>query len=431
MHLKKNLAKHRLSVLMSLLWAVCGFLLFTLAVTPLLLEPIVLLWRESRENVVPLYACLGAGLLGVAAFMTLARRHPYSNRYEVLISLSVASTAAALLLLAATRHFYSGRALCAFMLFQMAWFGLEVFYRGRFVEYRFAVFPSRIKLTPEDFPEYRVVFVHDECEMAERCVDAVIVEDENALDGKWAECLALCQSVRIPVIPMAAFLENAWGRIPLEALSGSPDLGCSNSNGYLLAKGMLDRVLAAVGMALLLPVMAVLGVLIFLTSGRPVFHNQERCGLNNRAFVMYKFRTMTRGEDSAVRATRLGRILRRYHLDELPQLLNVLKGELSLVGPRPELPDLAAAYRKRIPHYGLRTKVNQGVVGWALIHQGHVAGMEDTAIKLSYDIYYIKHASVVLDLYIILKSVWLVLFGIEKVKAPHCLGLFAREHAQQ
>ncbi len=422
MRLKKNLAKHRLSLLISLLWAAAGFLLFTLVASPLFFEAVAALWRNNWERVAPLYAGLGCSLFTVTLLMASTRRFPYSNRYEVLLSLTVSAMAAVLLLLALTRRYYSGKMLCAFLVFQVLWLGLEMFYRRRFVEYRFLVFPTGIRLAPEDFPEYRVAFACDEGQMIDRRIDAVIVEDENVLDEKWSARLAECLSAGIPVIPLAVFLENAWGRIPLEVLRGSPDMSVVYSNNYMLLKAITDRVLAAVGIVLLLPVMALLVLLALFTAGRPVFFNQERCGLNNRVFVMYKFRTMPDGNGSAARATRFWKILRRYHLDELPQLFNVLKGELSLVGPRPETPELTEFYRKNIPHYGLRLQVNQGVVGWALIHQGNVAGIEDTSVKLSYDIYYIKHASVFLDVYIILKSVWLVLFGIEIVKAPHCPG---------
>jgi lipopolysaccharide/colanic/teichoic acid biosynthesis glycosyltransferase len=149
-----------------------------------------------------------------------------------------------------------------------------------------------------------------------------------------------------------------------------------------------------------------------------VLFTQERVGLWGRAFRVYKFRTMRvapqegayAGEEEG-RITPLGRFLRRYRLDELPQLLNVLKGEMGLVGPRPEQRVLAEAYAREIPLYALRHTVRPGLTGWAQVHQGYAEGKEETLVKLSYDLYYIKHLSFFLDLRILLRTLWVVLTG--------------------
>ncbi|MCC8108436.1 MAG: sugar transferase [Planctomycetes bacterium] len=424
MELKKNLAKHRLSVFMSVLWAGGGFLIFSLVITPLLFPPVVDMWHGRRMDLFILYGGLFCALFGVALFMVSARRFPYANRYELVFSLTLTANAVLVVLLALGRQYYSGKVIAAFTVFQLFWLGLEMFYRVHFVAYRFAVFPARITLTPEDFPEYKVSFAYSEPEMNERAFDAVIVEDETTLDRDWTKRLASCRAAKIPVVPLTVFLENSWGRIPLEILNGEPDISTAYSSRYLIVKKIIDKILAAIGIVLTLPLMGVLAVLVRLTSGSPIMYKQRRCGLGDRVFVIYKFRTMEKSRGEAARVTRFGAIMRRYHLDELPQLFNVLKGDLALVGPRPETPELSEIYRRNIPYYGLRTRVEQGVVGWALIHQGNVAGIEDTAVKLSYDIYYLKHASLFLDLYIMLKSVWIVLFGVEKLKTPNCLGVF-------
>ncbi len=409
---------------MSVLWAAGGFLLFSFIITPLLFEPVVAMWHDHRLALLILYGGLLSALFSVALFMVSARRFPYANRYVLVFSLTLTANAILIVLLALTRQYYSGKVIAAFTVFQLFWLGLEMFYRVHFVEYRFAVFPARIKLTPEDFPEYKVSFAYSEPEMDERAFDAVIVEDETLFDRDWAKRLASCRAAKIPVVPLAVFLENSWGRIPLEILNGEPDVSVAYSSRYLMVKKVIDKILAAIGIVLTLPLVGLLAVLVRVTSGNPVMYKQRRVGIDNRVFVIYKFRTMEKGRGEAAKVTRFGAIMRRYHLDELPQLFNVLKGDLSLVGPRPETPELTEIYRRNIPYYGLRTRVEQGVVGWALIHQGNVAGIEDTAVKLSYDIYYLKHASLFLDLYIMLKSVWIVLFGVEKLKTPNCLGVF-------
>ncbi|WP_253731965.1 sugar transferase [Thermus scotoductus] len=178
-----------------------------------------------------------------------------------------------------------------------------------------------------------------------------------------------------------------------------------------------------VGLVLLLSPLALLvgflvALAVYLDLGRPILFAQERVGLGGRVFRVYKFRTM-RGEpregayagEEQDRITPLGRFLRRYRLDELPQLWNVLKGEMSLVGPRPEQRVLAEAYAREIPLYPLRHTVRPGLTGWAQVHQGYAEGKEETLVKLSYDLYYIKHLSFFLDLRILLRTVFVVLSG--------------------
>lgn len=127
------------------------------------------------------------------------------------------------------------------------------------------------------------------------------------------------------------------------------------------------------------------------------------------------------------KVTAIGNLLRKFHIDELPQLLNVVKGDMALVGPRPETVELTEVYKQAIPGYILRNEIRPGVVSWALIHQGNVSGIEDTAVKLSYDLFYLKHISLFLDFYIILKTIWIMLSGTEKLSSPNGLRMFSRK----
>lgn len=432
-HLKKRLTKHRLSLCMSIIWAIMGYLLFAFVITPFFFGSIVVMWRSDWRSIAPLYAGLACSLLTVSCFMASARRFPYSNKYEVLLSFVFVVNALLLIYLAIARYFYSTTILCCFILFQSVWLGMEVFYRAKFVQYFFAIFPASIKLASTDFPGYKMDFIYSRQEMECGKVDAVIVEDESALDKEWAKLLEDCRSANIPIIPLASFLENVWGRALLADAQDILVMTSVYSSWYLLIKKISDKVLALFGLTLLLPVIGGVAIALKWTSGNPVFFKQKRIGVNDRVFMMYKFRTMqchANAPDSISATptiTPLGRFLRKYHLDELPQLYNVLKGDMTFVGPRPETPELTAYYRRTIPCYHLRTKIEQGVVGWALIHQGNVAGVDDTTIKVSYDIYYMKRATIFLDAYIILKSIWLVIFGIERVKSPHSFGLFSNK----
>jgi lipopolysaccharide/colanic/teichoic acid biosynthesis glycosyltransferase len=157
-----------------------------------------------------------------------------------------------------------------------------------------------------------------------------------------------------------------------------------------------------------------------LDSPGPALYHQKRTGRNEKPFTLHKFRTM--GVDAEVggprfaalddpRITRVGRFLRKSRLDEIPQLWNVLRGDLSIVGPRPERPVFVEEYERAIPFYGSRHLIRPGVTGWAQVNYGYADDEADTVEKLTYDLYYVKHQSVWLDLHILGLSVWTVLTG--------------------
>ena len=370
----------------------------------------------------------------VAAWLLISsRRLPYSNGFETLLSTCVATTSLFLILLAATREFYSGSFFAVFLAFQALWFGLELFFRNRFAEYAFMLFPTTIQVSAKDFPGHKIVFHPASGNLDWEDIDAAIVDFNVELDGNWLAVLAHCQNHDVPILPLTLFLENTWGRIPIDLVKTTKFLETPSFRPYLRIKPVLEWLLAATALVVASPVMLAVAALVKCTSKGPVIFRQERVGSGGKRFSIYKFRTMLEGMDrlgsypvekNDKRLTCIGRKLRRYHFDELPQLLNVLKGDLAIVGPRPEALDTHDHYEEHMP-YSLRTAVKQGVVSWALIHQGNVAGVEAGKVKLSYDLYYIKHASLFLDAYIILKTVWIILFGIETLKTPAGLGVFA------
>jgi lipopolysaccharide/colanic/teichoic acid biosynthesis glycosyltransferase len=171
---------------------------------------------------------------------------------------------------------------------------------------------------------------------------------------------------------------------------------------------------------LLSPFLAAVAMLVRLESPGPIFYRQTRVGRMGLPFTLWKIRSMQLGaEENGVqwamrddpRITRTGRWLRRWRIDELPQLLNVIKGEMSLVGPRPERPAFVSDLRGTIPYYDLRHTVRPGITGWAQIMFGYGASLEDAHIKLQYDLYYIKNLSLTLDCRILLRTIRVVLLG--------------------
>jgi len=187
-----------------------------------------------------------------------------------------------------------------------------------------------------------------------------------------------------------------------------------------VAKRVIDVGFALLGLAALGPLLALVAPLIRLESAGPVFYRQERLGRGGRPFTLLKLRTMVADAepDGPVwasaddpRATGVGRWLRRTRLDELPQAVNILRGDMSLVGPRPERPAFVAQLAEAIPFYRARHAVRPGLTGWATIHQGYARSTEDALIKLQFDLYYIKHQSLLLDAYILLRTLAAVLRG--------------------
>jgi exopolysaccharide biosynthesis polyprenyl glycosylphosphotransferase len=214
-------------------------------------------------------------------------------------------------------------------------------------------------------------------------------------------------------VTLGCDVENFDG-LPIVRLNDSPLLG-----GAALLKRTTDLCVAALALMILAPLMGLLALAVKLTSRGPVFYGQERCGLDGRSFTMYKFRSMrtdaeqktgavwaTKGDD---RRTPIGAFLRKTSLDELPQFWNVLRGEMSLVGPRAERPELVADYQKQVPFYRARLLVKPGLTGWAQINYGYVASVTETAVKIEYDLYYIKHRTFGMDFQIILRTIGTVL----------------------
>ena len=183
----------------------------------------------------------------------------------------------------------------------------------------------------------------------------------------------------------------------------------------------LDIVVSSIGLLVGLPLLAILAVLIRLDSQGPVFFRQERMGKNGRVFVLFKLRSMRAHAESETgpvwaqigdaRVTRVGRFLRKIRLDELPQFFNVLRGDMSLVGPRPERPVFVGELQERIPFYMYRHVVRPGITGWAQVRYHYGASLEQAREKLEYDLYYIKNRSLFLDLLIIVQTIQVILFG--------------------
>ena len=220
-----------------------------------------------------------------------------------------------------------------------------------------------------------------------------------------------------------AFYERVTGKISVEMLRPSWIIfsgGSKRSRMWFLIRRMLNFVIAVVGVILSFPISLLTALAIKLESPGPIFYQQERVGKNGRRFTIIKFRSMRQDAEqsgpqwaaaSDDRTTRIGRFIRKVRIDEIPQFINILRGEMSLVGPRPERPFFVEQLTEQIPFYSQRHIVEPGLTGWAQINYEYGASVEDALEKLQYDLYYIKNASLLFDLWILLQSFKIIIFG--------------------
>lgn len=236
--------------------------------------------------------------------------------------------------------------------------------------------------------------------------------------------LVNCRLRGVEVTDVPGVLERVTGRVPVETLKSSWLIyGRGFPQGWArrVVKRAFDVVMATVLLVVACPVMLAAAIAIFLESGRPVIFRQERVGRGGRPFWLRKFRSMCPDAekdgvprwacDADPRITPVGRFLRRTRIDELPQLFNVLRGEMSFVGPRPERPFFVTQLIEQVPFYGARHSVKPGVTGWAQVRYSYGASVEDAVRKLELDLYYVKNHSLLLDLVILVKTVRVVLRG--------------------
>jgi lipopolysaccharide/colanic/teichoic acid biosynthesis glycosyltransferase len=250
-------------------------------------------------------------------------------------------------------------------------------------------------------------------------VSGVVADLHSGLSQNWEQFLARCALTGLPIYNSKDFAESITGRVKIETLSENNLSSLIAESSYVGVKCALDFALAVLVAPFAICFGVLVAIAIKLDDGGPVFFYQERMGFRRKPFTVVKFRTM-RAETGAtchfttegdVRVTRLGQYLRKFRIDELPQIVNVLRGEMSWIGPRPEALPLSQWYEREIPFYVYRHLVRPGITGWAQVNQGNVAEIEAVTTKLHYDLYYVKYFSPWLDLLIAAKTIRIVATG--------------------
>jgi exopolysaccharide biosynthesis polyprenyl glycosylphosphotransferase len=253
----------------------------------------------------------------------------------------------------------------------------------------------------------------------ENGISDIIVAITGEMQSGMFQALLDAQEYGVEIVRMPTAYEEVLGRVPILMLEANWILRSfvdevRVSGFYLLGKRLLDIIGGLIGSAIMLVLLPFVTLLTTLDDGFPIFYTQTRDGKGGYTYNIIKFRTMRRdaeadghprwAREDDERTTRVGKFLRKTHLDELPQFLNVLRGEMSLVGPRAERPEMVEYFQMRIPFYRARLLVKPGITGWAQVNYGYASTIEETIVKLEYDLYYIKNRSFFMDLVILLRT---------------------------
>ena len=301
-----------------------------------------------------------------------------------------------------------------------AWAFAGYFFGLRFSQPKLALVPYGRGLELADTPK-AIVTVLDNPSLDGRRYDGIVADlHAKELSGEWERFLANCTLARIPVYHTQQMIESMTGRVKVDHLSENIFGSLLPSGLYSVFKRFIEVCLVLLIAPVWLPVMLITGVVIKLDSRGPMFFIQERVGQGNKDFKVYKLRSMCNDSEkdgaqfaqaNDMRITRVGHFIRKTRLDEFPQFINVLKGDMSLIGPRPEQRVFVDQFEKEIPFYAYRHVVKPGITGWAQVVHGYAADADDTRIKIEHDFYYIKNFSMWLDILITVKTIKTILTG--------------------
>lgn len=319
-----------------------------------------------------------------------------------------------------TREGYSRQVLLLGYLLSLVWFYGGYFLGRRYRRLKLAVVPLGCAraLESSNDTELRTLKQPD---LDGVRFDGVVADlRSDALTPAWERFLARCTLSHIPVYHVKQISESMTGRVQIEHLAENEFGSLLPSSLYTFFKRCFDVVTVVVLAPLCMPLMLLTAIAVKLDSPGPALFIQNRVGQGNHDYRVYKFRSMCRDseKDGAqmaqtgdMRVTRVGKVIRKTRLDELPQFFNVLKGEMSLIGPRPEQRAFVEQFEEQIPFYIYRHVVKPGITGWAQVVQGYAGDADDTRLKIQHDFYYIKYFSLWLDILIVFKTLKTILTG--------------------
>lgn len=376
----------------------------------------VTFWQDTTSN-----AMVTDGLAFFISAFALRRfeRFPQKNSLAFILPIGLSVFGILVTLLLALRVSYSIKIISLGLLLTVIMLGIQHALSSRSRHLKLAVVPLGDALLFESTDHYSFIKLTFPAPL-DASVDGLLADmHSDVLTPNWERFLSDCALKRIPVYNAMQFRESMTGKVNVKHLIANNFGDLSPSIFHQNLKRVLDVLFLAVLSPIIIPLMLVIAIWISMDSEGGVFFIQPRMGFNGKWFKVIKFRSMhvdqkgshftEEGENH--RITRVGRVIRKYRLDEIPQFWNVLKGEMSLIGPRPESAELAKWYDSEVPFFAYRHVVRPGISGWAQVMHGYAAGVDDMKDKLAYDFYYIKHFSLWLDLLIWYKTIRTVLTG--------------------
>jgi len=348
--------------------------------------------------------------------------YPGIRRSSVILPAALTGHGVVVVWFVLTRFPYDRIGLAAGFLLHVAWLYILYIRAERKVRRRIAVVPfgATERLARIETIDWHVL-KRPQLRDTRSC-NAIVADFSAELPDEWEAFLADAALAGRIVYQVKQLSESLTGRVELEHLSENSFGSLVPALGYFYLKGLIDFAFALVLLPLVLPLTAVVAIAIRLDSKGPILFRQRRVGHAGRSIIVYKFRTMRLAEekdersaamtkDGDHRITRLGQLLRKLRIDELPQIINILKWQMSWIGPRPEAQVLSRWYTSEIPFYRYRHVVKPGISGWAQVNQGHVAEVDEVHRKLQYDFYYIKYFSPWLDVLIFFRTIKTIVTG--------------------
>lgn len=371
-----------------------------------------------------LFGTLSAVLIGYMVFRKVTAL-PGSNAFTSITPAFLSSYGIIIAIFFVLRLEYSRYQFLASFVLTTCWFIALSYYVARFREATLGLVSSEKVQDLASLPGVSWVnFATPEAASRQRHLPLVVNLRDPKLGPEWERYLAEEAIAGRVIYNTKQIVESLEGRVRVDHLSENSFGHLAPDSIYAPAKRYIDGTMAAVALFVLSPFLIAIALWIKLDSPGPVIFRQERMGYRGKRFTMFKFRSMTvqESEGQSVRdrdmtqrddqrITRSGRFIRKTRIDELPQLWNILIGEMSWIGPRPETLSLSNWYEQEIPFYRYRHIVRPGITGWAQVNQGHVTSVDDVRRKLEFDFYYVKHFSLWTDLFIGIQTVRVMLTG--------------------
>lgn len=379
-------------------------------------------WHSWLESPAKFHSLVAMASVYALSYFSIRRFTFYLGNlsFRLMVPVCLFWLAIGLLILFVFRIQYSVYYIAFSSLLMLVFFSLARYVRNRYHHRTIAYVPlGRVGNLP-DIDSITWKQLDDTNPINKKEIDIVMADLRANLPDEWEHFLADCTLQHIPVYHSSRLLEMVSGRVKIDHLYENELGSLLPSKSYQFIKRFVDVALILLSLPLVLPILLITGMLIVIESRGGMFFLQERIGQSGEPFTVYKFRSMCKDSEKSgsqfakandMRVTRVGRFIRKTRIDELPQFLNVIKGDMSLIGPRPEQKKFVDEFNQVIPFYNYRHIVKPGISGWAQVVHGYAADTEDTRVKLEHDFYYIKNFSFSMDLLILFKTIQTILTG--------------------